>query len=332
MRLGLIGAGAVATLHALAALRLPEVRLTAVCDLSETAASRVAAPYGARVFVDYRDLLDCGEVDAVIVNTPHALHRAMAIDAAERGLHALVEKPFGVSLADCDAMQAASESARTVLVVGQIQHYLPEKLAVAAALAGGELGEVHLVQDSRSTDYRPGTRSDWFFSPALAGGGALMNIGGHCLDRSVWLSGSTAVSVSATTMDRFGVGVETDGLVTLQLANGGMASVTVLSDPPERKDEVSIVGDRGVITANARDGAFLRKDGRTTTLSECDPDGVPDAFFHQLADFVAVVGGAKPSVPLAHSRHVVELILGAYESARAGGAPVPVGKALTRRS
>lgn len=319
MRIGLIGAGAVAPFHARAASLIPGVRLSAVCDLSRAAAAKVATRAGAAVFTDHRALMDSGRVDAVIVNTPHALHRAMVLDAAERGLHVLVEKPLATTLVDCDAMVQACDAAGVTLTVGHIQHFLPDKRAVAAVLESGELGPVRLVHDYRSTDYRPGTRSPWFFSPSMAGGGALMNVGAHCLDRSVWLTGTPALSLSATTVARFDVAVETDALVSLCHADTS-SSVSVLSDVPQPVDEVSVVCERGVLVADPRRGAYLRRDGRTVTLLEPTPDDIPDAFHRQLADFVdTVVAGQPPAVSLTHSRHVVELVLAAYRSARGGG-------------
>lgn len=321
MRIGLIGAGAVAPFHARAASLLPDVSLSAVCDLNRSAAARVADGSGATVFTTYPELLDSGLVDAVIVNTPHALHREMVLDAANRGLHVLVEKPLATTVEDCDSMMAACAVAGVTLAVGHIQHFLPDKRAVAAVLATGELGAVRMVHDYRSTDYRPGTRSPWFFSPTMAGGGAMMNVGAHCLDRSVWLTGTPALTLSATTVARFDVAVETDALVSLHHAYTS-SSVSVLSDVAHPVDEVSVICERGMLVADPRRGAYLRRDGRTTTLSEPTPDDIPKAFHRQLADFVATVAGQPPAVSLAHSRHVVELVLAAYRSSRGGGAYV----------
>lgn len=315
MRIGLIGAGAVAPLHARAAGLLPGVTMTAVCDVRVEAAAAVADPIGAEVFTDYRDLIASEETDAVIINTPHGLHRRMAIAAAEAGLHVLVEKPMATSLEDCDAMTTAAERRGVVLRVGHIQHFLPDKLAVAASLERGDIGLVRLIHDYRTTDYRPGTRSPWFFDRAMAGGGAVMNIGAHCLDRTVWLGGAAASTMTARTLDRFDAGVETDAMMRLELTNGVDATVTVVSDSAFRADEITVVGDTGVLVANPRRGALLRRDGHTDVLHEPSDEDIPEAFRRQLADFVEAVAGGPSAVSLAHSRHVVDLVLTAYTSA-----------------
>lgn len=325
MRIGLIGAGAVADLHALAADRLADTRLTAVCDLQESAARRVAAPYGAATYTDYRAMFADGSVDAVIVNTPHGLHSRMVLDAADSGLHVLVEKPMAIALEDCDTMTDACARAGVTLAVGHIQHFLPDKLAAEEVITSGVLGAPLSIHDYRSTDYRPGTRSPWFFSRELAGGGALMNIGAHCLDRSVWLAGSAAVSVTAATTERFGAPVETDGTVALALAGGGLACVSVMSDTPRKVDELTVVCELGTVVADPRAGTFLRRDGRTVQVHTPSDADIPDAFHAQLADFAAAVGGARPKVSLEHGRHVVELVLASYASATTGR-PVAVGR------
>ncbi len=324
MRIGIIGAGAVAPLHARAAGLLPDVQMTAVCDLQLEAATAVAKPIGAAVFTDYRDLLASGTTDAVIVNTPHSLHREMAVAAAEAGQHVLVEKPMAISLADCDAMLDAAKRAGVVMRVGHIQHYLPEKTALKQAISRGAVGAVRLVHDYRTTDYRPGSRSPWFLRRDLAGGGAMMNIGAHCLDRVVWLGGSPATTISAQVLSRFGVTVETDASVTLRLADGVEATVTVVSDAPRPTDEVTVVGDEGILVSDPRIGALLRRDGVTEVLHERSSDDIPEAFRLQLADFALAVQGGAFAVTLAHSRHVVELVLATYASAEADGRPVTV--------
>ncbi|MBS1675630.1 MAG: Gfo/Idh/MocA family oxidoreductase [Actinobacteria bacterium] len=321
MRIGLIGAGAVAPFHIAAASALDGIELTAVCDIDEQAALQAAAGTGAALFTDHRRMLDAGVVDAVIVNTPHALHLPIAEDAAAAGAHMLVEKPMATSIADCDRMIAACADAGVALTVGHIQHFLPEKVAAARVIASGELGAVRMIRDNRSTDYRPGSRSPWFFSPEIAGGGALLNIGGHCLDRSLWLGGGRAVEMLATTVNRFGSAVETDGGMQLLLDNGVGVTISVVSDPATRADSMTIVCEKGVIEVDPRGGAVVHADGVSRLEHAITPEGIQEAFTAQLADFAAVVAGAPPAVPLAHARHVVELVLAAYRSA-AEGAPV----------
>lgn len=318
MRLGIIGAGAVAQLHAIGAETLPGVELSAVCDLRYEAAEAVAEPYGARIFSDYRVMFSSGIIDAVVINTPHNLHKQMVLDAAAAGIHVLVEKPMATSLADCDLMEQACEQASVKLVVGHIQHFMAEKLVALAAIESGSLGKVQMIHDYRSTDYRPGTRSQWFFDKEIAGGGALINIGAHCLDRCLWLGGADAADIRATTLNRFGVKVETDGAMELTLTNGVPVRIFVASDAPRHLDEILIVCEKGTLTIDPRTGTFQEIDGVLTQLHVSSGQDIQNAFTAQLADFLQCVAGGAPAVDVGHARHVVELVLAAYDSSASG--------------
>jgi predicted dehydrogenase len=74
------------------------------------------------------------------------------------------------------------------------------------------------------------------------------------------------------------------------------------------------------VEADPRAGVGVQADGRQRSVREPAPDDIQRAFTAQLADFLAVVGGAEPAVPLAHARHVVELVLESYRSAADGAA------------
>jgi phthalate 4,5-cis-dihydrodiol dehydrogenase len=302
-------------MHARAAEVLPDVKLVAVCDLQMTVAAKVAGTVDAIVYTNYRKMYSEARLDAVIVNTPHALHLEMVLAAAEAGIHVLVEKPMATKLADCDRMSEACRRAGVTLVVGHIQHFLPEKVAAEELLRSGKLGKLLMVRDFRSTDYRPGTRPEWFFSPTIAGGGALMNIGGHCIDRSLWFAGSAVETVTARCLSRFGVAVETDGHIVLGLANGVNVDIVVVSDPPHRLDEVLLICEYGSISVTPDRGTVVREDGSNRTVLAPAADNIQAAFTAQLADFIRALHGGKPKVGIDHARTVVETVLAAYDSA-----------------
>lgn len=332
IRLGIIGAGAVGVLHAEAARDCTGVKVTAVCDLVESTAATVAGPLGAAVFTDHRSLIDSRLVDAVVVNTPHALHTAIVLDAAAAGLHVLVEKPMATSVADCQVMEAACSDAGVVLFVGHVQHFLPSMVAAKAALEEGRIGPLLMVDDRRSTDYRPGSRPAWFFDLAVSGGGVFVNIGAHCVDRLLWLTGGRAATVVGSAAYRESHPVETDVLARVELDSGlaGHISVTSVGLPPH--DELVVVGEDGAVTVSRGAGATLHPysgpgAGIPVVLAEESAHDIPRAFRDQLRAFLAAVRGEQtPAVPAAHGRHVVEVIQAVYRSC-ATGAPVAVGHA-----
>lgn len=319
MRVGLIGAGAVGALHTDAAAGIDGMYVAAVCSRSTEESQAVAAAHGARIYTDHRDLLGHQGLDAVVISTPHSLHTQMVLDAASAGVHVLVEKPMATTTKDCDAMVSACAAADVALAVGHIQHFLPDKVAAREAVRAGEIGEVVMVHDYRSTDYRPGTRPDWFFDASVAGGGAVMNIGGHCIDRLGWLTDSLPVRVSALIWSRFGVPVETDAFARLTMDSGVESLLTITSTSPDPIDEILVVGQRGSVVADPQRGARLRVGSKVHQLHRPSRSDIPDAFRNQMLAFRDLAQDRTPfPVSTALSRAVVATVLAIYRSAETG--------------
>src|SRR5262245_33469128 len=89
-----VGAGYFSQFHYEAWSRIPEVELTAICDLDADRAARAAAPFGAKSYVDFRALLDAEKPHFVDVITPPAAHQEICQAAAERGVHVICQKPL----------------------------------------------------------------------------------------------------------------------------------------------------------------------------------------------------------------------------------------------
>ena len=115
-RVGLLGAAYIVDAHVKALRALPEVELAAVCDLSKGRAEAAAASYGiGRAFTSLDEMLRSG-VTAVHVLTPPQLHTDLARQCLEAGVHALIEKPMGVSASAC--REVAELATRRGLALG----------------------------------------------------------------------------------------------------------------------------------------------------------------------------------------------------------------------
>src|SRR5690242_1505557 len=126
LRTALVGCGKVGQIHAAALASLPESQFVAVCDQSADRAAAFAARFQVQAFTDIHTLLRDARPQALLIGTPHPLHAAPALAAAEAGVHVLVEKPLAATLADCDAMIAAAHRAGVRLgVISQRRFYEP---------------------------------------------------------------------------------------------------------------------------------------------------------------------------------------------------------------
>ena len=190
MRIGLIGAGAIARRHVAVLAELEGVEIAAVSDTDPERASQLAP--GAAVFSDWATLL--GEaLDGVFVCTPPTAHRGPALAAFERGVSTYLEKPLARGLDDGEAIAAAWRESGTVCAVGYQWRSL--RLLERARAALDEQPPGMLISRSIGPA-EPGRADSWFGDPA-ASGGILFELGSHDIDLQLALAGGRAESVQA---------------------------------------------------------------------------------------------------------------------------------------
>ena len=249
VRVGLIGCGKVGQIHVDALCGLAEAELTAVCDVSEERVQTFTDRYGTRGYTNVDALLREGKVEAVIIGTPHPLHAAPAIRAAEAGVHVLVEKPMAATLDDCDAMLTAANRAGTLLgVISQRRFYEPVR-RMKDAIDAGKIGRpalgVFTMYSWREPAYY---QSDpWRGKWDTEGGGVLVNQSPHQLDLLLWFMGPAAeVSGYWANVNHPGVEVEDTAVAVLRFRNGGLgAMVTSVAQKPGIYTKVHVHGTSG---------------------------------------------------------------------------------------
>ncbi|MDA7423501.1 NAD-dependent epimerase/dehydratase family protein [Thalassococcus lentus] len=146
IRIGLIGAGYIATWHADALKATAGVEISAVCDVSAGAAQGLADAYGARAFTSVAEMINAKAVDAVHILTPPHLHESIAIECLKGGLDVLVEKPVAESAASTRAIQAAAEASGKRFHAGHNFLGLPSYLRMKAAMQRGDYGRVSAAE------------------------------------------------------------------------------------------------------------------------------------------------------------------------------------------
>ena len=160
------------------------------------------------------------DIDAAVVATPNALHAPQSIALLESGTHVLVEKPMATSVAECDAMIEASAAGAASLMVAHCWRFHPDVQAMRARIQTGELGE---IVKTRGYGVHAGWGpSGWFTERALAGGGALPDMGVHAIDTVRYLLGDPdAGRVCAVIGTRYGTyDVDDDGILLISWSQG----------------------------------------------------------------------------------------------------------------
>lgn len=254
VRLGVIGVGGMGTGHARGVLagKLKRCRLAAVCDVN---AERFSAFPEESVlkFSDSRKLIRSGEVDAVLVATPHYGHTTIGIDSLSEGIHTLVEKPISVHKADAERLIAAHRDPKVVFAAMFNQRTDPHYTKLRNLIQSGELGEIRRVNWIITNWFRTQAYYDnggWRATWGGEGGGVLLNQCPHNLDLLQWLFGMP-VSVRATCA--FGkyhtIEVEDEVTAFLEYKNGatGVFITTTGEAPGTNRLEVSAERGRVVV-------------------------------------------------------------------------------------
>ncbi len=353
LRFALYGYGKVAELHAKALASLAgTARLVSVIGRDKAKREAFAARWGVSARASAAEAADLDRAEAVLVTTPHPLHAAHSTESSAAGLHVLVEKPMALTVADCDAMIAAADSAGRALGVVSQRRWYPAVRRIRKALDSGRLGAPALGQvvmlGWRDEAYY---RSDpWRGSWAGEGGGVLVNQAPHQLDLLSWFLGPV-VEVSAywANLNHPYIEVEDTAVAALRFPGGALGSILVSnSQKPGIYAKVHVHGTSGASAGVQTDGGAMFIAGMSGVLEPPVNDiwTVPgeegklalwkaedEAFFkavdatwwffaRQVEDFAAAVReGRPPAVSGGDGRQTIRLMEGIYQSGRAG---VPV--------
>ncbi len=128
---------------------------------------------------DMAEAINDPDTDAVVIGIPNHVHKEAVLMAAKAGKAILCTKPLGRTAAEAKEMLAAAESAAVFAGYLEDLVYTPKTLKSLTAVQNGALGKVLWV---RSRETHPGPHSDWFWDIEKAGGGAIIDMGCHCIE------------------------------------------------------------------------------------------------------------------------------------------------------
>jgi predicted dehydrogenase len=245
LRFGVIGCGAIVTLHQLPALRrCREVELVGVVDRDLDWAGSVARRFG--IPAAHRDAAALvGTADAVLVATPNTTHTDIACELLQQGVHVLCEKPLATSRADVERMLAAAARGGARLMAAHCLRFSAQFAALKKLIDVGALGTLCEVRSGIGTPYDAGAqRTDFRRRRGLAGGGVLIDLGVHVLDLTAWFLGRPAVDVRYAGSSLPGWEVETDAEVALRFA-GDARAVLEASFSRMLENTVTVRGSAG---------------------------------------------------------------------------------------
>jgi predicted dehydrogenase len=261
--LGFLGTGWIGRNRMEAMLATGEAKGVAICDPDRemaTAAQDLAPD--AEVVGSFDELLEC-EPDGVVIATPSALHADQCIRAFERGAAVFCQKPLGRTAAEVQAVLDAARSADRMLGVDLSYRNTAAMQAIRDRIRSGELGQVFAADLTFHNAYGP--QSGWFWSPALSGGGCLIDLGVHLVDLVLWLFDFPEVLEARGTLLRDGHApvpeeVEDYAIGELRLANGVHARIACSWNLSAGRDAVidaTFYGTAGGASMRNTEGSFF---------------------------------------------------------------------------
>jgi predicted dehydrogenase len=298
------------------------------------------APGLARDYrVDHAPTMDAlferGDVDAVIIATPHSRHLEHALSAFHAGKHVLLEKPMALSTRECDTMLAASDRAQRFFGVLQTARYTAPARAAKQAIEEGRIGDVRMLQLSWvEAGYSPATpegQNTWVSDPAE--GGAFLDAGVHAFDLLRWLTKSEATRVFGRALTYMDPPLPfLSGMAQIAFASGAMASVWISFELPapgfsRHTMHTQIVGSQGVLDLDSYGRVELANATGRTVLVEREPydinqltsPGRLEQFIGQTQHFVDALRDGRPApVSGFDGRAAVALVEGCYQSTLSG--------------
>jgi predicted dehydrogenase len=268
-------------------------------------------------------LADNPDIDVVYVVTPNALHAEHTIKAAKAGKHVLSEKPMEVSVAKCQEMIDACKTANRMLAVGYRCRFEPNHLECVRLAREKTFGAIKSIE--ARFDIALEDPNQWRLKYALAGGGALMDVGIYALQATRYLTGEEPVLVSGseskTDPVKFKEVEET--MVWEEKFPSGITAQCHTSYNSSVTGSFTVVAEKGSF---GLDPAFFYSNNRGSRSDGKDINmKAPDQFAAEMDDFARCILDHKPTrVPGEEGLRDVKIMMSIYEAVKAGK-PVKLG-------
>ena len=299
---------------------LPDVEVVAIADADAKAIDRYTRGKpplaGVKPYADYRRMLDAEKPDVVAVCNNNGERAAAILEAANRKMNVIAEKPLALTRADLERVKNAVERNRVHLGMLLPMRYEPPYLALRQIVQSGEIGEV--IQISAQKSYQLGNREEWYKHQSTYGS-TILWIGIHMFDLMRFASGRNFTEVSSF-MGRVGFAgygdMETTTATAFRMDNGGTATLHMdyclpASASSHGDDRLRLSGTKGV-------AEYMATTGTTLATAKVKPhrlESLP-AEGSVFRDYIAhVYAGAPATLPVNDIYTVCEVTIAAHEAA-----------------
>jgi predicted dehydrogenase len=320
-----LGGGSIGRRH-VGNLRALGIRDIAVCDPDSERRDELEAEYAVVTFATVDESFDAAKPWAVLVCTPPHLHVDLTLRALRSNAHVFVEKPLSQSLDGIDDIVREAAERRLIVQVGYNWRFHDGLRKIKAMLDGGEIGRVIWARAETGQylpDWRPHLDYRTNYTAHRSMGGGIILDGSHELDYMRWLLGEvTQVYCRAGVLSDLEVDAEDTASIVLSFESGCIGEVHLDFVQRARARNCKVVGTEGTIVWDNVEGSlkkFVAADGSWEDF-ELDADANAK-YLAEIDDFLACAASGRPPVVDVHAgRRVLQIALGALESAATGRA------------
>ncbi len=255
VKYGIVGMGCMGSLHAENILsgKVKNCILSAVCDTSKERIKSLGStlPKSVKIYDNYSEMISSGELDVVLIATPHFTHPQLAIEAFLSGLHVLIEKPAGVYTKQVRKMNEVAEKSGRLFGIMYNQRTNPLYATVKRLIDNGELGKILRVNWVVTDWYRTQAYYDsgeWRGTWSGEGGGVLLNQAPHQIDLLQWLCGMPIRIRAFCSYGKYhNIEVEDDVTAYLEYESGATGVFITTTGEYPGTNRLEIAGDRGKV-------------------------------------------------------------------------------------
>jgi predicted dehydrogenase len=320
LKIAIVGCGDIAGFTALISRLVPQVTLSACCDINAERARTFAKRHGIpQVMTDYAAVLASG-VDAVYLAVPHHLHYEMILAAIGAGKPVFVEKPVTRTLSEGTRLVETISQRGVKVGVNYQYRYDSGCYALGRAIQAGTLGKVHSIRINipwhRTQKYFDGAA--WHKTIAQAGGGTLITQGSHFLDVALWALGEPPISAMGyTATPGFEVEVDTLAHGIVETRGGTLVNITsTMAAASEGAVTIEAYGECGTAIYSDRLSPHVKFIG-VRVRRERPPEWGVHALQRSLMGFAKWILDDKPFlIPAASTLPVLAAVDGIYRSAK----------------
>ena len=272
-------------------------------------------------YKDHRQLLDKSDVDAVIITTPTALHRDIAIDCLNAKKDVLVEKPIARNYKEAATMVQAAKKNKKHLMVGMNMRFRPDTLLLKTLIQSGEIGDPFYVKAIWIR--RQSSREKWFTKREEAGGGVILDLGISLLDLSLSLLDHPVVeSVQTQNYYHTTKTIEDTSVSFIRCSDSKLIHIETSWALPVDKDEfkLSVYGLKGSVTSTPLH-LYKKVENKFVDLKPNLSDNPSQIFnksyLNELKSFIGAVRGLNPLFSTGERAvERLKIIEGMYKSAK----------------